>query len=195
MTAALLAVAFGVTVGYQTGYQAVAEDVYEILPEDSGVAEESIGSSTPAESEPADPGIPGIQSAEDTPTQEKTVLYLYNPEYPPTEAVQYPPSAERVTRFWQLLDKEFASTDLTLTSNIEEADYRVELKCTGVPYCTRLRVYILTPQRDVLSSYSIGAGRMFLVAGTPMISRVAARLSETLQEHIDLLGKGGFGYR
>ena len=135
----------------------------------------------------------GIRSAQETPSTGKRVIYVQNSEFPPNEVfVSYPPNQKRKTRFWEYLDKELAANNMRLTENMEEADYRVDLKCAGIIQCSRLQVFIESPNRDVLTSFPVEQVRLLYTP--PQVPIVARRISEKLEQHLNLLEKGGYGY-
>lgn len=126
---------------------------------------------------------------------EKTVIYLQNNDYPPSTMISYPSHPVRETRFWQELDRSMRNTGkLMLSESVEDADYRVSLECAGIFKCTKLKVYIKTLERDILSSYTIHGIRGPLGLWNQSTAKVADRLSESLAEKMDLLSRGGYGY-
>ena len=136
--------------------------------------------------------------AQDTPADEtRKVIYLFNQDYPPAGIVQHPTHPVQLTKFWQVLDKQMRETrNLALTESVEDADYRVEIKCAGITHCSKLRVYLQSPQRDVLSAFTLHKVKpLFLSANTVQMEGVAQRLATRLQESIDALEEGGYGYR
>lgn len=125
----------------------------------------------------------------------RKMLYLFTTDFPPNPVAQYPTPPTKETRFWQLLDKEMAATpDLTLTENLEEADYRVELRCGGVFNCSKLLVDVKDPKRTVLTSFTLKHYSPFLGLGAPNLPLVARQLSQKLDERIKLLSEGGYGH-
>jgi hypothetical protein len=125
----------------------------------------------------------------------RKMLHLFSSDFPPNPLAQYPTPPVQETRFWQLLDKEMAATpDLTLTDNLEDADYRIELRCGGIFQCSRLLVDVKNPDRIVLTSFKLEKFAPFWGLGKPRLEQVARDLSQTLQTRIQLLDKGGFGH-
>jgi len=125
----------------------------------------------------------------------RKMLYLFSTDFPPNPVVQYPSPPVSETKFWQLLDKEmFATNDLSLTTNVEEADYRVELRCAGIFNCSKLMVDVKTPQRDVLASFTIKKFAPYMGLGAPKLELVAHELTQKLDERLKLLEKGGYGH-
>lgn len=125
----------------------------------------------------------------------RKMLYLFSTDFPPNPVVQYPSPPVSETKFWQLLDREMGLTeDLSLTTNLEEADYRVELRCGGVFNCSKLNVDVKSPQRDVLTSFSIKNFAPYKGLGAPKLELVAHELTQKLDERLKLLDKGGYGH-
>jgi hypothetical protein len=130
-----------------------------------------------------------------TPSTCRKMLHLFSSDFPPNPLGQYPTPPVQETRFWQLLDKEMAATtDLTLTDNLEDADYRIELRCGGIFHCSKLLVDVKNPDRIVLTSFKLEKFAPFRGLGNPRLEQVARDLSRTLQKRIELLDKGGFGH-
>ena len=139
----------------------------------------------------------GQANAQDTPVETRKVIYLFNQDYPPASIVQHPTHPVALTKFWQLLDKEMRGTrNLALSESVEDADYRVDIKCAGISQCGKLRVYLQSPQRDVLSSFTLKnvKSSFFSAPSHGVMDSVAKRLAERLQESIDALEEGGYGY-
>ncbi len=137
---------------------------------------------------------PLLAHSQEAATSRKNI-YIFNPEFPPSVMAQYPTPPLQETRFWQLLDKNFNATgDLALTQNLEDADYQVELRCSGVVNCTRLIVDVKDAKRTQLVSFSFGKYTPYWGLGAPNLPYVAQQLSEKLNEHLKLLNQGGYGY-
>jgi hypothetical protein len=133
-------------------------------------------------------------SQDSVPAAPRKMIHLFSSDFPPNPVAQYPSPPMRETQFWQLLDKEMATTSsLTLTENLEDADYRVELRCTGVFNCSRLLVDIKNMDRDVLASFTI-KNIAYWHVGPPKLDLVAQRLTKKLDERLQLLDKGGYGF-
>jgi hypothetical protein len=125
----------------------------------------------------------------------RKMLYLFSTDFPPNTVAQYPTPPAKETRFWQLLDREIGRTsDLSLTENALEADYRVELRCGGVFNCSKLLVDVKSPDRIVLTSFKLKNFASFLGLGAPRLEQVARELSRTLDQRIQLLEQGGYGH-
>lgn len=125
------------------------------------------------------------------------VIYLFSTDFPPAPIGVSPSPPVAETRFWQLLDEEMRKTGaLSLTENMEEADYRVELRCAGITHCSKLRVDVQSPARDVLSSFNIQEVLPYkgIFGGKPRLEKVAHDLATRLDERIKLLKQGGYGY-
>ncbi len=137
-----------------------------------------------------------FSSAQDTgAASSRKLLYLFTTDFPHDPMTQYPSPPVKETRFWQLLDKEMANTsNLTLTENVEEADYRIELRCGGVVNCSKLLVDVKDPHRTVLTSFTIKNVSKFWGLGPAKLPEVAYSLSQKLDERIKLLDKGGYGH-
>lgn len=127
-------------------------------------------------------------------TLNRKVVYLFNQDYPPQTLVGYPTPPMSTAHFWKMLDKEMRQTQtLGLTENLEEADYNVEVKCSGIMGCSKLRVYIKSPKRDVLTAYTLRGIKQNPIAHRP-VDQVAKRLAQSLEERISKLEQGDFGY-
>lgn len=125
----------------------------------------------------------------------RKMLHLFSTDFPPNVVAQYPTPPVKETRFWQLLDKEMAATpDLTLTDNLEDADYRIELRCGGVFNCSKLLVDVKNPDRIVLTSFKLEKFSPLFGLGAPRLDQVARDLTRTLHERINLLDEGGYGH-
>lgn len=124
-------------------------------------------------------------------SQEKAKVYLFNNDFPPDLFVNHPQPPVRDTQFWRYLDKAFKNTSLELTENLEEANYRVELHCVGITWCSKLRVDVLSPTRDVLATYKLPGRPLYL--GHANTERTANRLAESLDKRINLINEGGVG--
>lgn len=125
----------------------------------------------------------------------RKMLYLFSTDFPPNRVAQYPTPPAKETRFWQLLDREMGRTsDLSLTENALEADYRVELRCGGVFNCSKLLVDVKSQDRIVLTSFKLKHFSTFRGLGVPRLEQVAHELSQTLDQRIKLLEQGGYGH-
>lgn len=126
----------------------------------------------------------------------KKNIYMLSYEFPPGEESLLETPAAPTTRFWQLMDKETQTTqDLRLTRNLEEADYRVELRCTGLVHCSKLLVDIKDLDRNVLASFTLKGYKTRGLWGRPNLEKVAHELTRRLDERFDLLGQGGYGHQ
>jgi hypothetical protein len=125
----------------------------------------------------------------------RKMLYLFSLDFPPDIPAQYPIPPIQETRFWRLLDREIQATDsLALTENMEMADYRVELRCSGVLNCSELAVDVKDAQRNVLTSFVIKHIAPFFGLGRPDLDKVSRRLAIQLDERIKRLDQGGYGF-
>ncbi|WP_373531882.1 hypothetical protein [Vampirovibrio sp.] len=150
--------------------------------------------------------LPLVAQAQDADTEDyatpavsnqmgRKMLHLFSSDFPPNMVGQYPTPPVKETLFWQLLDKEMAATsDLTLTDNLENADYRIELRCGGMFHCSKLLVDVKNPDRIVLTSFKLEKFAPLFGLGAPRLGQVARDLSRTLDERIQLLDKGGYGH-
>ncbi len=121
-------------------------------------------------------------------------IYLFTTDFPPASFGQYPSPPIKETRFWQDVDKEMtAGQRLSLTDDPTQADYRVELRCSGILNCSKLVVDLKSPKRDVLATFPIIHINSYGGFGSPNLEKVAKVLNEELIHHIDLLGQGGYG--
>lgn len=140
--------------------------------------------------------VPALQAqAQDAPQSPpaRKILFLSSLDFPPDAFVQNPTPALSETRFWRLMEAEVNKTgDLALTQNLEEADYRVELRCAGVRNCSKLVVDIKNPQRDVLASFSLKGIRPLLTP--PNLALVAKNLTERIDEKLYQMEQGQYGY-
>jgi hypothetical protein len=122
-------------------------------------------------------------------------IYLFTADFPQNALSQYPSPPLEETSFWKLLDKEMnATSDLALTSDPTKADYRVEVRCSGVFNCSRLVVDVKSPQRNPLTSFSLTHINRFEGLGSPKLDLVSRELTQRLDERIRLLPQGGYGY-
>ena len=123
---------------------------------------------------------------------QRTVIYLYSHDFPPSPTNAYAlPALE--TKFWQLLDKEMQQTDnLVLTQALDEADYRVELRCAGFQ-CNKVRVDVKNPNRDVLTSFTVKNQKPPLI-GLTNLELFTASFAQKLNERLKLLEQGGYGF-
>lgn len=122
-------------------------------------------------------------------------VHLFSLNFPPDQIAQYPIPPMQETRFWQLLDREMQATDhLTLTESLEEADYRVELNCSGIFNCSELAVDIKDAQRNLLTSFTLKHIAPFWGLGKPNLDKISRQLAIRLDERIKQLGQGGYGY-
>ncbi|HEY9685943.1 MAG TPA: hypothetical protein V6C52_03105 [Coleofasciculaceae cyanobacterium] len=139
-----------------------------------------------------------VQPSHSQEAQDKrTMLYLFSTEFPPNAVIQNPIPPIQETRFWQLLDKEMQATNaLALTQNLEEADYRVELRCSGIASCSRLTVDIKNMDRDVLASFTMKDLLPLhgLLGGKHRLHEVAHELTTRVDERLKLLQQGGYGH-
>ncbi|MEB3287213.1 MAG: hypothetical protein VKJ04_06890 [Vampirovibrionales bacterium] len=125
----------------------------------------------------------------------KRTIYVYNPDYPPTPISVYPQKPEDQTNFLKLLNDELSKNNyLEMTENVENADYRISIECAGATACTKLRVFIMTPKRDVLNGFTVEK-----IAGPFGWSRlplhvVVDKISDDLQQRISKLEQGDYGY-
>lgn len=125
----------------------------------------------------------------------RKVLYINSPDYPAEAVIKYPQNPSQKTEFWQELDRAMQMTrNLSITENLEQANYRVDIKCAGLAFCTKLKVYIRSPKRDVLASYTIPKIKQTANLEKKPIANTASRLATSLQERIDELERGGYGY-
>jgi hypothetical protein len=122
-------------------------------------------------------------------------IYLFSTDFPSDPLAQYPSPPAEETQFWRLLDKDMAATNaLSLTADPAQADYRVELRCGGIFRCSRLRVDVKTPQRQMLTSFSLKNVNNFWGLGAARLDQVSRELSLRLDEHIRALPQGGQGH-
>ncbi len=144
-----------------------------------------------------------VHSQEETPavaTQEETtgsrkVIYISSGDFPPNAVTQIPTPAAAQTRFWQLMDKEVQNTQtLALTESLEQADYRVDLRCAGILNCSQLAVDVKDTDRNVLASFKLKNYSPLWGLAAPNLEKVAHDLTNRLDERIRMLGKGGYGY-
>lgn len=125
----------------------------------------------------------------------RKMLYLFSFDFPQDVLVQYPSPPVQETRFWQLLDHEMQATpDLTLTENMEKADYRVEIRCGGALNCSHLDVNVKDSKRNFLTSFEIKRIDLAFGLWKPNLAKVARELTIRLDEHLRLLDQGGYGY-
>jgi hypothetical protein len=125
--------------------------------------------------------------------QPRKIIHLFSKDFPPGAADVTSPASE--TRFWQALDKAMKENgSMALTENLEEADYRVELRCSGIFKCTNLRVDVRTPQRDVLTSFVLHGVTPIPHISVPKLDLVAQNLTTKLDEHFKSLEQGGYGF-
>mgnify|MGYP005684762595 CR=1 FL=1 len=111
---------------------------------------------------------------------------MTSPDYPMDWLAQSAIRGPKLTQFWQTIGEEMSKTQsLSVTSDMEIADYRVHVRCAGMLRCDMLRVDIATPSRDHLVTYR--------VRGTGGINKVVPRLVWTLDERIALINQGGIG--
>jgi hypothetical protein len=121
----------------------------------------------------------------------RSKIYIFTQDFPPDIFFQHPQPPVSTTKFWKLLNHEIQErTNLELTPNLEEANYRVDLRCGGVVHCNRVRVDVMTPYRDVLTSYDL-PGK--ILGFWPNVSLMSQRLATTLDIKIAALEDGGFG--
>jgi hypothetical protein len=126
---------------------------------------------------------------------ERKKVYLFTADFPQNVFTQFPSPPLEETTFWKLLNKEMASTSgLVLTSDPEKADYRVEMRCSGVFNCSRLIVDVKSPERNPLTSFSLTHVNRFEGLGSPQLNKVSHELAQRLDEHIRLIPRGGYGY-
>jgi len=126
---------------------------------------------------------------------ERKKVYLFTADFPQNVFTQFPSPPLEETTFWKLLNKEMASTSgLVLTSDPEKADYRVEMRCSGVFNCSRLIVDVKSPERNPLTSFSLTHINRFEGLGSPMLDKVSHELAQRLDERIRLIPRGGYGY-
>jgi hypothetical protein len=126
----------------------------------------------------------------------RKMLYVFSLDFPPDVVAHYPTPPLQQTRFWQLLDREIQATNnLSLTTDQELADYRVELRCTGLFPCSQLAVDVKDPQRNTLTSFNLKKFSPFFgLWKKPDLEKVARELAILLDERIRLLSQGGVGY-
>lgn len=118
-------------------------------------------------------------------------IFISTVDFPNDALFEHPIVPEKETRFWQLLDRNFRErSSMELTENLEEANYRVNLECAGIVWCTKLKVVLMSPHRDILASYSIPGRPMMIPANLPLMAK---RITETLAYRIDSLDRGGMG--
>lgn len=135
----------------------------------------------------------GFQPASVSPS--KKTIYVNNPDYPPVNLVSYPTRPQEQTNFMKLLDLELQKTQhLSLTENIEQADYRVNLECAGITNCTELKVFVLSPNRDVLTGFSIKNIATRFGFKRREMGSVIQELTDSLNKRISQLDQGDYGY-
>lgn len=128
-------------------------------------------------------------------TDGRKMLYLFSLDFPPDIPAKYPIPPLQESRFWRLLDREIRATDnLALTENMEMADYRVELHCSGALNCSELAVDVKDSQRNMLTSFVIKNIAPFFGLGRPDLDKVSRQLAIRLDERIKRLNQGGYGF-
>jgi len=125
----------------------------------------------------------------------RKTVYLFSPDFPRADGLNFTPEAIKETRFWQLLDREMrANGNLRLTENMEEADYRVELRCGGAFSCSTLMVDVKDMNRDVLASFTLKHFAPVAGLGPIKWQSLAHDLTHRLDERLRLLDQGGYGH-
>jgi len=138
--------------------------------------------------------FPLLAHSQESETNRKQI-YLFSSEFPPNTLAQYPAPPIQETKFWQLLDKEFAATpDLALTENLEDADYQVELRCGGIINCTKMIVDVKDSKRTLLTTFTMNNfpfGFNLIRLNLPYVTQ---QLTQKLDDHIQKFSQGGYGY-
>jgi hypothetical protein len=114
-------------------------------------------------------------------------VYFVSTDFPPESYFEGPSPATSKAVFFNALKQELAETQfLEFTSDREEADYRVLLRCSGVTHCDHVKVYLQTMDRQNLASYSIPLSHRVSAketAGMPLIAKqIAGSLSQQVAE-------------
>lgn len=123
--------------------------------------------------------------------QPRNKIFLFSDDYPSDILFEHPQPPVKETRFWQYLDRAMRErSSMALTENLEEANYRVELRCSGITWCGKVKVYLMSPHRDVLASYSLPGKAMFFPSNLKLMAK---RLTETLDYRISAIEEGGVG--
>jgi hypothetical protein len=126
----------------------------------------------------------------------RKMIYMFSADFPPNVMTQYPSPPLQETKFWQMLDRSMSTTsDLALTQSLEDADYQIELRCSGVLNCTKLIVDVKDPKRTLLTTFTVNKYSPYLgLFGRPKLELVSQTLTQKLDEHIQRLSQGGYGY-
>lgn len=87
-------------------------------------------------------------------------VHLTNSEFPARPFAQYPTDPIAHTQFTAYLNETLMMNGgLQLINDIQDADYRVELRCTGALHCGQLQVNLFDAKRLFISSVTIPARR------------------------------------
>lgn len=137
--------------------------------------------------------FPQLAHSQEGATNRK-MIYLFSADFPQNTLAQYPTPPIQETKFWQLLDHDMSGTqDLTLTENLEDADYQIELRCGGVINCSKLVVDIKDSKRTLLNTFTLSTYSFFGLTRPNLVS-VSQDLTQKLDEHLKQLAQGGYGF-
>ncbi|MEM0952060.1 MAG: hypothetical protein AAGI66_07970 [Cyanobacteria bacterium P01_H01_bin.74] len=118
-------------------------------------------------------------------------VYVFSSDFPPGGLINYPASSQKQSAFWGDLNQAFLNTPrLMLTNAVEDADYRVELRCSGIVNCKHLTVDLKSAKRVALTAFRLKDIRNWF--GDPDYSLVSTRLVEVLNQKIAQVERGGF---
>ncbi|MFM7389348.1 MAG: hypothetical protein ACKO34_01840 [Vampirovibrionales bacterium] len=129
-------------------------------------------------------------------TQEQipyTKVHITNPEYPPRRFAQYPPNPVEYTHFTAFLNEALSRNGgLKMVDNIETADYRVEIRCSGLVHCGDLQLNLYDAKRTFLNSVMLPANRKGVEKSERLYS-IANSIAKSVHKQIASIPMGGYG--
>jgi hypothetical protein len=122
-----------------------------------------------------------------------TRVHITNTEYPPRKFAQYPPDPVEYTHFTAFLNDALSRNGgIKMVENIESADYRVEIRCSGLVHCGDLQLNLYDAKRGFVNSVMLPANRKGVQKAERLYS-IADTIAKSIHKQIASVPMGGYG--
>lgn len=119
-------------------------------------------------------------------------VHFSNYEYPTQFFGGSPSDPVKLTAFQKYLSTAVNSYEtMAFTNHLEEADYRVEIECTGLLLCSRLQLNVYDVHRNFLASLQLPRKR--LINSDENLKAEAQYIAESVNKRLQAFPQGGYG--
>ncbi len=119
-------------------------------------------------------------------------VHFSNYEFPTRFLGGSPSDPVKLTAFQAYLSTAVNSYDtMAFTPHLEEADFRVEIECTGLLLCSRLQLNVYDLHRNFLASLQLPRKR--LINSDANLKGEAHHIAESLNKRLQAFPQGGYG--